>query len=206
MFQPLSIFKIVRIFFGDMRITNGAMQTIQEMLHYLTLRILNIMQELHDKQNHKHVIQERNVQDSVLLLFPCQCGKNAVSQGNCFTKINMCIGGKAASQYRHRKDLNTCSFFSVKPILRFVKQKSILRKHHVSIAAVVYLTAVLQHVAVEIVECACNATLDSQSNAPRLITARHVMLAVRNDEDLDALFCHMYFRNSGVESRIYVDE
>src|SRR5688572_9766055 len=66
--------------------------------------------------------------------------------------------------------------------------------------APVYLAAVLEYLAAEILELAGNAARD---NKKARIIPRHVMLAVRNDEELNKLLADVTIANSGVIPNIH---
>lgn len=59
----------------------------------------------------------------------------------------------------------------------------------------VYLTAVLEYIAAEILELSGNACRD---NNKKRITNRHVMLAVRDDEELNKLYKDGHIAGGGV--------
>ena len=60
--------------------------------------------------------------------------------------------------------------------------------------AAVFLAAVLEYLCAEVLELAGNQALDCKSST---ITPRHVMLALRNDEDLNEMTKHCVIRESG---------
>lgn len=59
----------------------------------------------------------------------------------------------------------------------------------------VYLAAILEYIAAEVLELAGNAARD---NKRQRIKPRHIMLAVRNDAELDELLKDVTFAESGV--------
>uniref|UniRef100_A0A1I7YQI7 Histone H2A n=1 Tax=Steinernema glaseri TaxID=37863 RepID=A0A1I7YQI7_9BILA len=63
----------------------------------------------------------------------------------------------------------------------------------------IYLAAVMEYLMAEILELAGNAASDNKKNR---ITPRHVMLAVRNDEELSKLFSNATFAQGGVVPKI----
>jgi histone H2A len=65
----------------------------------------------------------------------------------------------------------------------------------VGVGAPVYLAAVLEYLTAEILELAGNASRD---NKRIRIVPRHIMLAIRNDEELNKLLSHVTISAGGV--------
>ena len=70
----------------------------------------------------------------------------------------------------------------------------------VGAGAPVYLAAVLEYLAAEILELAGNAARDNKKNR---INPRHVQLAVRNDEELNKLLAGVTIAQGGVLPNIH---
>jgi len=70
----------------------------------------------------------------------------------------------------------------------------------VGAGAPVYLAAVLEYLAAEILELAGNASRD---NKKKRIIPRHIQLAVRNDEELNKLLSDVTIANGGVLPNIH---
>lgn len=66
-----------------------------------------------------------------------------------------------------------------------------IASHHIT----VYLAAVLEYLAAEILELAGNAARD---NKKQRIVPRHLQLAIRNDEELNKLLGHVVISQGGV--------
>ncbi|CAK5268854.1 unnamed protein product [Mycena citricolor] len=64
----------------------------------------------------------------------------------------------------------------------------------------VFCTAVLDYMVAELLELAGNCARDHQK---KRITPHHVMLAIRNDNELDKLLCNAIILGGGVKSHIH---
>ncbi|KAJ9681913.1 hypothetical protein PVL29_018006 [Vitis rotundifolia] len=83
--------------------------------------------------------------------------------------------------------------FPVGRIARFLKAGRYAQR--TGTGAPIYLAAVLEYLAAEVLELAGNAARDNKKNR---INPRHVLLAVRNDEELGKLLKGVTIANGGV--------
>ncbi|PIA53019.1 hypothetical protein AQUCO_01000706v1 [Aquilegia coerulea] len=83
--------------------------------------------------------------------------------------------------------------FPVGRLARYLKAGRYARR--VGTGAPVYLAAVLEYLAAEVLELAGNAARD---NKKRTINPRHILLAVRNDEELGKLLSGVTIAYGGV--------
>ena len=83
--------------------------------------------------------------------------------------------------------------FPVGRIGRYLKQGKYAER--VGAGAPVYLAAVLEYLAAEVLELAGNAAKDNKKNR---IIPRHIQLAVRNDEELNKLMVNTTIASGGV--------
>eukprot|EP00249_Psilotum_nudum_P028976 c39038_g1_i1 orf=324-737(+) len=102
-------------------------------------------------------------------------------------------GSKAVSR-SHKAGLQ----FPVGRIARFLKSGKYAER--VGAGAPVYLAAVLEYLAAEVLELAGNAARDNKKNR---IVPRHIQLAIRNDEELSKLLGAVTIASGGVLPNIH---
>ncbi|XP_021730868.1 histone H2A, sperm-like [Chenopodium quinoa] len=88
--------------------------------------------------------------------------------------------------------------FPVGRIARFLKKGRYAQR--VGSGSPVYLSAVLEYLAAEVLELAGNAARDNKKTR---IIPRHIQLAVRNDEELGKLLGGVTIANGGVLPKIH---
>lgn len=86
--------------------------------------------------------------------------------------------------------------FSVARIRRYLRNRNHSRKvRKTDAASPVYLTAVLEYLAVEVLELSGDV---ARQNKRHLITPRHITLAIRQDDELESLLKHVTIAQGGV--------
>jgi len=102
-------------------------------------------------------------------------------------------GGKATPSRAMTKAARAGLQFPVGRIARFMKSGR--HAERVGAGAPVYLAAVLEYLAAEVLELAGNAAKDNKKTR---IIPRHIQLAVRNDEELNRLLKDTTIASGGV--------
>lgn len=107
--------------------------------------------------------------------------------------------GKSSGQRPVSRSSKAGLQFPVGRIARFLKQGRYSER--VGAGAPVYLAAVLEYLAAEVLELAGNAAKDNKKTR---IVPRHIQLAIRNDEELNKLMSNTTIANGGVLPNIHV--
>ncbi|CAG9319290.1 unnamed protein product [Blepharisma stoltei] len=100
--------------------------------------------------------------------------------------------GKAASATKTSRSQKAGLQFPVGRISRFMKHGKYAER--VGAGAPVYLAAVLEYLAAEVLELAGNAAKDYKKTR---IVPRHIQLAIRNDEELNRLMSNAIIASGG---------
>ncbi|GAA5958862.1 hypothetical protein JCM8115_000669 [Rhodotorula mucilaginosa] len=111
-------------------------------------------------------------------------------------------GGKAGgdSSKAQSRSAKAGLQFPVGRIHRLLRRGNYAQR--VGAGAPVYLAAVLEYLAAEILELAGNAARDNKKSR---IIPRHLQLAIRNDEELNRLLGHVVISQGGVLPNIHAE-
>ena len=105
--------------------------------------------------------------------------------------------GKGAATKQVSRSSRAGLSFPVGRISRFLKQGRYAER--VGAGAPVYMAAVLEYLAAELLELAGNAAKDNKKTR---IIPRHIQLAVRNDDELNRLMANTTISEGGVLAHI----
>lgn len=100
---------------------------------------------------------------------------------------------KPAGGKKHTKSTRAGLVMPVSRVHRYLKKGRYARR--TSIAASVYMSAVIEYLVAEVNELSGNA---AKANKRKTITPRHIMLGVRNDAELNELLKHVHISHGGV--------
>ncbi|KAK6481895.1 UNVERIFIED_CONTAM: hypothetical protein FKN15_035566 [Acipenser sinensis] len=106
-------------------------------------------------------------------------------------------GGKKKSTKQSRSG-RAGVIFPVGRMMRYLRRGT--HKYRIGMGAPVYMAAVIEYLAAEILELAGNAARDNKKGR---ITPRHILLAVANDEELNQLLRGVTIASGGVLPRIH---
>ena len=116
--------------------------------------------------------------------------------------LSPCAGGRgkkaASSSKAVSRSAKAGLQFPVGRVARYMKKAKVADR--VGAGAPVYLAAVLEYLAAEILELAGNAARDNKKSR---IIPRHIQLAVRNDEELNKLLGGVTIASGGVLPNIH---
>ena len=106
--------------------------------------------------------------------------------------------GKASSGRPVSRSAKAGLQFPVGRVARFLKRGR--HASRVGAGAPVYMAAVLEYLAAEVLELAGNAAKDNKRSR---IVPRHIQLAIRNDEELNKLMANTTIASGGVLPMIH---
>ena len=106
--------------------------------------------------------------------------------------------GKASGKKAVSRSSKAGLQFPVGRVARYLKKGKYAER--VGAGAPVYLAAVLEYLAAEVLELAGNAARDNKKNR---IIPRHIQLAIRNDEELSKLLGTVTIASGGVLPNIH---
>ena len=106
--------------------------------------------------------------------------------------------GKKGKGKNQTKSSRAGLTFPVGRLTRYLREGRFSRR--VSPGAGIFTAAILEYLTAEVVELAGNACRD---NKRKTINPRHIMLAVRNDEELSQLFSHVVIPGGGVLPNVH---
>ena len=106
--------------------------------------------------------------------------------------------GKASGKKAVSRSSTAGLQFPVGRIARYLKKGKYAER--VGAGAPVYLAAVMEYLAAEVLELAGNAARDNKKNR---IIPRHIQLAIRNDEELSKLLGGVTIASGGVLPNIH---
>ena len=106
--------------------------------------------------------------------------------------------GKASKSAKKSRSSRAGLQFPVARIHTNLKKANLANR--IGNGAAVYLAAVSEYLSAEILELAGNAARD---NKRKTISPRHLMLAIRNDEELNRLLAHVTIAQGGVLPNIH---
>jgi histone H2A len=126
----------------------------------------------------KKTLSVREIQTAVRIILPGELVKHAVSEGT-----------KAVTKYDGAKRRKVKGTLASKAgiVVPPVRARKIIERYtrlKIGELSSIYLAAVLEYLAAEVLELAGNAARD---NRKKTVSSRHIMLAIRNDEELNKL-------------------
>ena len=186
------IFKVLKQVHPDLGISLKAMSIMNSFCFDMFERIAEECSTILS-MNHRSILGAREVQTATRLVLPGDLAKHAVSEG----------GKAVARSNAEGNETKTRSQAAglVFPVGHF---HCLLREgpysYHVQNRAPIFLAAVIEYLNVEIMELSGNAARD---NKKITIYPRHIMLAVRYDEELNQLLSNVIIPSAGVVPHIH---
>lgn len=186
------IYKVLKQVSPLSGISTKAMNVMDPLVHDLFEQLATESGRL-ARYNKKATITSREVQSAVRLIFPGELAKHAVSEGTkAVTKFNI---AEAASGTRSSR---AGLLFPVGRIHAQLKKGRFAAR--LSNTAPIFLAAILEYVVAEVLEIASKVAMDSKKYR---VIPRHILLAIKNDDELEKLFAHAQICRGGIVPHIH---
>jgi histone H2A len=187
-------YKVLKQVHPDTGITAIAKNELNLMLHDTLEKIVQAASTMvHNRK--QATLSSRDIQSAVRLVIPGELAKHAVSEGTkAVTKFTSSTG--SANGKKKSRSARAGLQFPVSRVENLIRHYAVGCKR-VGKGAPVYLAAVLEYLAAEVLELAGTAARDN--NKVR-ITTRHMTLAIENDKELHVLWKHMTLSGGTIPS------
>jgi len=179
------IYKVLKQVHPDIGISNKAMSIMNDFVKDMLNKIAATAGHLAEV-NQRRTMTSREIQSAVRLELPGELAKHGVSEGT-----------KAVTKH-HYDSASSGLQFPVPTVRRHLKEKHYTNR--ISKTASVYLAAVLEYLAAEVLELAGNVARD---NKKIRIVPRHIYLAFYNDEELNKFLQKVTIASGGNNPTIH---
>lgn len=178
------VYKVLKQVHPDTGISGDAKACMVNLVKINVAKIMNAANQLVLRSGVR-TISSRDIQSAVRIVLPGELAKHAVSEGTkAVTKYNASKGdSKKGDGKPIQKSVRAGLTFNVTRIEKLMMLESTTARK--SAGAAVYLTAVAECLAAEVLELSGNSARD---NKRIRITARNIKLAILNDEELNRLY------------------
>jgi len=193
------IYKILKQVHPDSNISNQAVRIMDDFVKDILSRIVREAEQLCEMLQ-KRVLTSREIQTGVRLQLPGELAKHAVSEGTkAVTKFTASKDDRSSRSARSSQSSRAGVVFPVSRVKSHMKEIFHLNLN-ISLFAPVYLAAVLEYLCAEVLELSGRAARD---NKKIRVIPRHLMLAIRNDEELHKLTSKCIISGGGVIPNIF---
>lgn len=182
-------YKVLKQVHPDTQITLPAQNELNCLLHHIIQRTMEVSKQF-VANRHEVIVTSRDIQSSVRLILPSELSKHAVSEGvKAITKYTSSI--TSSSNYNKGSKKQPVRRSARAGLVTSVSRTENIMRHHMgykgklSAGAQVYMTAVIEYLAAELLEGSGNIARDNRLSR---ITTRHITLAILNDDELESLF------------------
>jgi histone H3/H4 len=180
------IYKVLKQVHPDTGINGAAMDEMDQYVKTVIEMVSHAVNELLVNSGRK-TVESRDIQNAIKIVLPGELAKYAVSEGTkAIIKYKTAKESKQTGGAPTSKTFMAGLQFSVPRVEKLMMKHSIAERK--SGTSSVTLAAVVEYLVAEILELAGNAARDSKRAR---ITPRHIMMAIRNNKELDKLSKNM---------------
>lgn len=191
----LGIKKVLALVHPTLQIKKVSIELINNMILDLAKKLIKTS-ELMSRLSKRVTINNKELTSALILIMPNDLVNNAVEEGRKAvyrTKINSVNKSKKSKENKAELQLKVS-------VTRNIVENQIGKNSRISKEYSIYLTAVLEYLVAEIIDL--TGIYIQEHEEHKKITPKDIMMAIRNDSELNALF-HGFILGTGVVPNIH---
>ena len=184
------VYQVLKQVHPDTGMTASAKYIMDRICKIVIEKLMTAVNKLNRELQTK-TVSSRDVQSAVILVFPGELAKHAVSEGTkAVTRYNSSNSARAAGDKAQKQAFRAGLIFSVSRVKNLMRLHSVVSR--IGAGAPVYMAAVVEYIVAEILELAGNAARDYKKMRIKPI---FISKAIEADEELSKFFHNVQLSN-----------